>query len=259
MKLAVSGKGGVGKTTVAAVLARLLAFEGQNVLAIDADPSPHLGAALGIPPERMPEPISRMEALIEERTQARKGSFGSFFKMNPKVEDLPDKLSVLKDGIRLLLLGTVDRAGGGCVCPQSVLMKALVTHLFLRKEETLIMDMEAGVEHLGRATATAVDMMLVVVEPGLRSIETAQQIHRLSLELGIREVAVVANKVRGGKDMEAITAGLEQELPLLAFLPYEPKVVDADLEGVPPYAVFDQIPRPFHDLLERIRELVPGR
>ena len=180
MKIAISGKGGVGKTTVAAFLIRSLQMKGKLVLAIDADPDANLAQALGAKNAADITPISEMRPLIEERTETKIGTMGALFKMNPKVSDLPEKLSVDVDGVKLMVLGGVKTAEGGCICPQSILLKVLVAHLILVRDEVVVLDMEAGLEHLGRGTARAVDKMIVVVEPGSRSIETARQIKRLS-------------------------------------------------------------------------------
>ena len=197
MKIAVTGKGGVGKTTLAGGLARLLADEGYRVLAVDADPDANLASSLGIPAERMAGvvPIADMKELIAERTDSKPGSFGSFFKINPRVDDLPDELSVEHSGVRLLVLGTVKKGGGGCICPESVLLKALVSHMLFARDEALILDMEAGVEHLGRGTTASMDAMLVVIEPGLRSVQTAMSIRRLAADLGVTRLLVVLNKL----------------------------------------------------------------
>ena len=175
MKIAVTGKGGVGKTTLAGTIARILAADGYKVLAVDADPDANLASALGIAPDvaRGIVPIADMKELIEERTGAKTGTMGGFFKINPRVDDIPDELSVPLDGIRLMVMGTVKEGAGGCVCPESVLLRSLVRHLLLRRKEAVILDMEAGIEHLGRGTASAVDAMIVVVEPGARSVRTA--------------------------------------------------------------------------------------
>ncbi len=255
MKLAISGKGGVGKTTVAALLARLLAAEGNRVIAVDADPVSTLASALGIPNADEITPVSELKALIEERTGAKTGTFGSFFKMNPTVNDLPEQLSVVKDGVYLMVMGSVDHGGSGCVCPESVMLKALVTHLVLGRKDHLIMDMEAGVEHLGRATATAVDAMLVVVEPGARSVNAAKKVKALAEDIKIKRVAAIANKVRGDADREAIAKALDP-IPLLGSFPYDPKVVDADLSGEPPYPTLESIPAEARELLQTIRDYV---
>jgi CO dehydrogenase maturation factor len=182
MKIAVSGKGGVGKTTVAAFLIRSLQMKGKLVLAIDADPDANLAQALGAKNASEITPISEMKSLIEERTETKIGTMGGLFKMNPKVSDLPEKLSINIDGVKLMVLGGVKAAEGGCICPQSILLKVLVSHLILARNEFVVLDMEAGLEHLGRGTAQAVDKMIVVVEPGSRSVETARQIKRLSAQ-----------------------------------------------------------------------------
>lgn len=234
MKLAVSGKGGVGKTTVCSMLVRGLADRGHKVLAVDADPDANLGQALGIKDWETVTPISKMRQLIAERTESKPGTYGTFFKLNPKVDDLPDDLSVRMDGIKLMVLGGVESGGGGCICPESTMLKAIVTNVLLYRDEHLVMDMEAGVEHLGRGTAGAVDRLLVVVEPGRRSMDTAKHIRKLAGDLGLKRIVLVGNKVRSEKDQ----AMLEKTLPdfdFLGFLPYDDEVIEADLDGQAPY------------------------
>ncbi len=232
MKIAISGKGGVGKSTLAAALALLLAKQGKRVLAVDADPDSNLAACLGVPEAERKKivPISRQTALIEERTGAKAGQYGQAFRMNPEVSDLSEKYAVLKDGVALLVLGAVEKGGGGCACPENVLIRALVTDLVLYRNEALIMDMEAGVEHLGRGTASGVDTMIVVIEPGQRSIETAYRILRLSGEIGIRNVRIVANKVNGPQDEAFVRAAFPGK-PLLGVIPFSDELRSADREG----------------------------
>ncbi len=234
MKLAVSGKGGVGKTTFSALLIRALADQGKKVLAIDADPDANLAQALGVDKDAEITPISEMKAIIEERTEAKVGTMGSFFKLNPKVDDLPEKLSLEVDGVRLMVLGGVKTGGGGCICPESTLLKALVRHLVLARDEAIVLDMEAGLEHLGRGTAMAVDKLLVVVEPGRRSIETAQHIRKLAGDIGLQKLGFVGNKIRSETD----EAFLKKHLPdfdFVGFIPFTSEIIEADLEGRPPY------------------------
>ncbi len=178
MKVAISGKGGVGKTTLAGVMARVLAAAGHKVLAIDADPDANLASAVGIPQEELKnlKPLAGMRELIEERTGATKGAYGAYFKLNPQVEDLPDRFSLERDGVKLMVLGTIPQGGGGCFCPENVVLKSLLAHVFIEREEYLIVDMEAGLEHLGRGTTAYMDALIVVVEPGRRSLQTARQV-----------------------------------------------------------------------------------
>lgn len=232
MKIAISGKGGVGKSTLAAALALLLAKQGRKVLAVDADPDSNLAACLGMPEAKQKKivPISKQAALIEERTGAKVGGYGQTFRINPEVSDISEKYAVLQDGVALLVLGAIEKGGGGCACPENVLIRALVTDLVLYRNEALIMDMEAGVEHLGRGTASGVEAMIVVVEPGQRSIETANRIKRLAGEIGIPKVRMIANKVDGPRD-EAFIRAAFPENPLLGVIPYSEELRSTDRTG----------------------------
>ncbi len=235
-KLAITGKGGVGKTTLTALLSYVYTRQGQDVIAIDADPAGNLGLAFGLTAEmdaRL-QPIAEMEDLIYERTGAQPGTIGGWFKLNPKVDDIPDNLSITHDGVRLLRLGTVRGAGAGCMCPENALLKALVTHLLLRRNQTLLLDMEAGVEHLGRGTAEAVDAFIIVVEPGLRSLGTAAQIRDLAQGIGVKRIYLVANKTRGAQD-EAFVREHAGGIALLGTLPFSPAALLADQAGAAIY------------------------
>lgn len=236
MKIAVTGKGGVGKTTLTALLAYAYHDQGYQVLAIDADPSPCLGAALGFPADQLAglRPIAEMEELIYERTGAQPGSTGGYFKLNPRVDDLPDRFSAVHRGIRLLELGAVEMGGSGCICPESAVLRTLITHILLRRDELVLLDMYAGVEHLGRATADAVDAMLVVVEPTARSLGTAAQIKSLATDLRIGRLFLVGSKVQG-EDDERYVAENSPGLPVLGFLPHDPRVREADRLGASLY------------------------
>ncbi|MEJ2448198.1 MAG: carbon monoxide dehydrogenase accessory protein CooC, partial [Anaerolineales bacterium] len=232
MKLAISGKGGVGKTTLSALLAQYFADQGKDVLAVDADPSPCLAGALGLPGELRAKlsPIAEMDQLIEERTGAKPGTTGGFFTLNPRVDDIPERFSVTHRNVRLLEMGSVDLGGSGCICPESALLRALVMHIVLARDEVVVMDMEAGIEHLGRSTAKAVDKLIVVVEPGRRSIDTAEHIRKLAGEIGLNHIAVVGNKVRSAKDEKFLQTHLN-DFEFLGFCPYDEALIEADLNG----------------------------
>lgn len=234
MKLAVSGKGGVGKTTFAAFLIRALVEGGKRVIAIDADPDANLAQALGVKNPESIVPIAQMKELIAERTGSTPGTMGGFFRLNPQVDDLPESLSVEIDGVKLMVMGGVKKGGSGCVCPESVLLKNLVRHIVLARNEAVVLDMEAGLEHLARGTAMAVDRLIVVVEPGRRSIETAYQVQRLAGDIGIKNLSFVGNKIRSGADEDFLKAEMP-EFHFLGFIPYDQAIIESDLQGVPPY------------------------
>lgn len=225
MKIAVTGKGGVGKTTLSSGLALLFAGEGKQVIAIDADPDANLAATLGFPEPDKIVPLIEMEDLIAERTGTQKGSYGAFFTLNPKVDDIPEEYCVEHRGIRMLVMGTEKGGGGGCFCPESAFLQALLAHLLVGRDDVVILDMEAGIEHLSRGTAQGVDAFLIVVEPSRRSIETAFRIKELAADLKVRNVFVVGNKVREPAD----TAFIKQHalgLEFLGSICYNRDVVD---------------------------------
>jgi len=250
MKLAISGKGSVGKSTLAGALALLMARRGWKVLALDADPDANLAATLGIPKEKrqLIIPISRQVDLIEKRTGAKVKQYGQIFKLNPEVSDIADTYATAHEGVALLVLGAVEQGGSGCACPENVLIRALVADLVLFKNEALVMDMEAGIEHLGRATARGVDAMLVVVEPGLQSIECARRIERLSHEIGISKIHLVANKVNGNPDEKFIGSAFP-ERDLIGVIPYCEAIRKNDWSG---QSVLDGLNKKTIEVFERI-------
>ena len=234
MKVAITGKGGVGKTTLASTLARLYADEGRTVLAADVDPDANLGLALGLSQEEVDAivPISKMRSLVEERTGANDAN--KFFKLNPYVADIPEKYSKDINGVKLLVMGTVDVGGSGCVCPEHVMLKAILSNLTYRKNDVVVMDMEAGLEHLGRGTASNMDQFIVVIEPGARSVQTYRNVKRLASDLGVKKVRVVANKVRNESDQQFVRNAIPAE-DLLGWIHYNPDIIDADRQGKSPY------------------------
>lgn len=251
IKIAVAGKGGVGKTTIAGTLARLLAREGHSVIAVDADPAMNLKFPLGI--KENPTPISSLKDLIFERTDAYFGT--GIYKLNPKVDDIIAKYGAEgSDGVTLLVMGTIEEGGGGCVCPESAFLRALLQHV-LFKQHTVILDMEAGIEHLGRGTAKGVDLMLTVVEPGMRSVETASRIKKLGEDIGIHNIAAVINKVMDPEMVKKIGTKMdEMSIPLLGIIPYEQTLIKADMECKAPLDIGGEAVEHIKRLKEKILE-----
>lgn len=252
LKIAIGGKGGVGKTTVTALLARCLAADKNNkVIAIDADPVANLAASLGIPEDQPITPISQLTELIAERTGAKPGTMGGFFTLNPKVDDIPDRFSQERDRVKLLVMGTVQSGGSGCICPESTILKALMNHLVLFRDDIVIMDMEAGVEHLGRATSASVDALIIVVNPGARSRAAADKIRKLGRDIGIKNIIILGNRVKTEEDRELIRSSLH-DFPILGFLPEHEEIVAADRGARRAFDDIREAPKELFDIVTQL-------
>ncbi|AKL94524.1 CO dehydrogenase nickel-insertion accessory protein CooC [Clostridium aceticum] len=254
MKIAITGKGGVGKTTFAAMISRLLAEEGYSVLGVDADPDANLALALGFPKQLIDEivPISEMKNLVAERTASTPGTFGTMFKMNPKVSDIPEQYCKEYNGVKVLTMGTVDTGGSGCVCPEHVLLKTLTSHLILGNKDVVVMDMEAGIEHLGRGTAKFVDAFIVVVEPGERSLQTYRKVKTLAEDIGVKKIFVVANKIRNEQDEKFILENVHED-ECLGFIHYNPNIVDSDRSDLSPFDSNEQIKKEVQKISDKLK------
>lgn len=255
MKIAITGKGGVGKTTLASLLSYLYAAEGRRVIAVDADPDANLASALGISREdaEKVKPIADMAELIEDRTGAKPGSMGGIFKLNPKVDDLPEEIGYRLNNITLLIMGKSKAAASGCYCPENVLLRRLLKHLVVERSEVVIVDMEAGIEHLTRGTADSVDAFIVVVEPGQRSMQTARTVRDMAKGLGVRKVFVVANKVRYDEDLNFIKNNIE-DMDIIGSIKFNQAIMEADIKGSSPYSYSPETVSEAKDLKEKIEK-----
>lgn len=256
MKIAITGKGGVGKTTLAAILSHLFSLDGKRVIAVDADPDANLAQALGISQQEIAKirPISDMPELIEERTGAKPGTMGGIFKLNPRVDDLPEEIGYRFNNITLLISGRSKSAASGCYCPENVLLRRLLKHLVIERDEVVIVDMEAGIEHLTRGTAEAVDAFIVVVEPGQRSIQTANAVKKMAKELGVKKVFVVANKIRNDKDIIFLKNNIT-DMDILGSIKFDQSVMDADISGKSPFFNSKDVVNEIAEIKKRLTNL----
>lgn len=233
MKIAISGKGGVGKTTLCALIAREAVSRGKRVFAVDADPNPTLALVLGFPEDITP--LVELRELMEERM----GSLEGFLRLNPKVDDIPERFAIEKDGIKLVVMGPIRQGGGGCACPQNTFLKSLLQHLVLERDELILLDFEAGLEPLGRATAQGVDALLIVVEPDGASVVTARRIHSLAQQIGVRRIFAVANKIREPGELRAIQENVG--IDVIGALPYSESLRIAGPTSVSDAAIRRQV------------------
>ncbi|MCM8798396.1 MAG: AAA family ATPase [Candidatus Omnitrophica bacterium] len=215
MKIGIAGKGGVGKTTLAGLICWVLKDLGIRVLAVDADPDANLGSFLGFPEVEKITPIIQMKELISERMEVK----GAFYKLTPKIDDIPDRFMKEHEGIKLIVMGTVKSGDAGCVCPESTFLRRLLHQIALRKDEYIVVDFEAGVEHLGRGTAEKFDYLLIVVEPSKLSVESFMRIYPLAKDIGIKRVLGIANKIREEKDKEFLDLHLDRD-KILGYLSF---------------------------------------
>ncbi len=228
MKIAISGKGGVGKTTLSASLAAALALQDRLVIALDADPDSNLASALGVPDGESITPLADMHDMIAERT-GTDGDLSGYFKLNPKVDDIPEDYARKIGNIRLLVLGGIAKGGSGCICPATTVLKTLLLHLLVGRNDAIIMDMEAGIEHLGRATAQSMDALVLVVNDSRWSINTALRAAGLAGDLGMKKLFAVANRVTESTDIDAIAEKLG-DIPLIGQIPFDERLEHGVLE-----------------------------
>jgi len=226
MKIAFTGKGGVGKTTVAGLLIRSLAKDNRRVLAVDCDPDANLAGALGFPNAEEIVPISKMKDLMHQRMEIKNGA-PILYKMNPRIDDIPEKFKSKRGSVELITIGTVEKGGSGCICPESVFIKNLLSEIVLGESENIVMDMDPGIEHIGRQTAKSVDNFVVIIEPSTKSVQTANKIKKLSSDIGVKEVFIIGNKIRSKKDAAFIKASFEKDA-ILGMIPLSDEILDAD-------------------------------
>jgi len=249
MKIAVTGKGGVGKTFIAGTLAGQYAAAGNKTIAIDADTSPNLALTLGMTEADLEKiiPIAENTSIIEEKT---KTDYPGVFKLIFTVDDIIKNQSVQTPcGVSLLVMGTVQSMGSGCACPAYSVIRNLIGHLITESDEVIILDMEAGIEHLGRGTAEHVDVMLIVTDAHQASLVTAERIARLAREGGIPRVALIANRVRGDELFTRISnLASSLHIPVAAFIPYDEEILDAGVRGLSPVHLDTPATRAITDL-----------
>lgn len=251
MKLAVTGKGGVGKTSFVALLARVLRDKGHKVLLIDADPDMNLATVIGVPSNTKITPIVELKELIAERTGVQVGTPAPFFKLNPKVDDIPDRYCLNYNGLKLIVMGTVKKGGGGCACPENAFLKSLLSYLVIAGDEWVLLDMEAGIEHLGRGTAIGVDHMIVIVEPNHTSIETAHRIQKLSEDIGIKSLHIVGNKIQSPDEKDFLKRKLGS-FDILGFIDFSDTIKKISLNILSPMDIDKKQLTPIEKIIEEL-------
>ncbi|MBN1803317.1 MAG: AAA family ATPase [Candidatus Lokiarchaeota archaeon] len=260
MKIAVSGKGGVGKTSIAGSLARLFAKDGFKVLAIDNDSAMNLSYTLGIDPKIKETlvPISEMKNLVNERVSVP-GAPSGVYNITPEVSDIPDKYKVEgPDGLQLLVLGSIEEPATGCLCPQNALIRTLLYNLFVKRDEVVVVDFEAGLEHLGRGTAKGIDVMLVITEPSQKSLDLCKKIIDLSKKLGIVNIYLIANKVNSNDQLRIVNNRIRDwDVPLFHSIPFDSSIGEADLSGSSPldYCPNSKAVESIKDLYSKLKRL----
>jgi CO dehydrogenase maturation factor len=234
MKIAVSGKGGVGKTVIAGVLAEFFVHAGFRVLAIDADSAPNLALTLGIPIDQSNNitPISENTVLITSKTQS---GVPGIMNLSFEVEDIIDQFTIKTPyNVNLLVIGTVRTAGGGCMCPANAVLRSLLHHLLVKRKEAVVIDMEAGIEHMGRGTVEYVDVMLIVTDSSRKSMEIAKGLYKLTKDLYIKKAFMIGNKLAKSEGKVIEEFAKENNIPLLGLVPFDEQVREADIKGETP-------------------------
>ena len=234
MRIVIAGKGGVGKTTTCAILSSIFAEDGMNVLAVDEDPQQNLAFSLGYPTDRASEiiPLSKNAAYIEEKVGVRPGSgWGGVLRLNPQVSDVVERYGIaIDDRISLLVMGSVSNAAGGCLCPENALLGSVLRYIRLRRNEVILMDTQAGVEHFGRAMSDGFSQAVLVTEPSFNAYSVAEHSASLARELGIRHVHLVVNKVRSESDIRKIErlSGGGVRFTSVHYLPYNEEIIESE-------------------------------
>ncbi len=249
MKIAISGKGGTGKTIISACLAEVFLKKGKRVILIDADPDSNLKTTLNIKEEITP--LIELKEIIAERTGAKPGERAIIFKMNPEVDDIPERFFYKNGNLLLGIMGTVRGGGLGCMCPENAFLKAVLRNLILKRDDVVILDMEAGIEHLGRGTTEGIDFLLIITEPTEKSIETTERIEKLAKDIKIKRIFVIGNKIENEEEKKFILEKLKNS-EIIGFIPYFPKIKKAEKEGKIVWEVVPEILNYVEEILEKM-------